>query len=71
LGVKVWIYKGEIIESRAERAAKALAEARAPKPQQNRGPRGPRAPRGEVTTSSVEARATEAAVAPVVEGGAN
>ena len=74
LGVKVWIYKGEIIESRAERAAKALAEARAPKPQQNRGPRGPRAPRGEVTTSSVEARATEAAAAPVVdavEGGAN
>jgi small subunit ribosomal protein S3 len=59
LGVKVWIYKGEVIESRAERAAKALAEAKAPKP--NRGPRTPRAPRGEVTTTTVEARAAEAA----------
>ncbi|NDH99820.1 MAG: 30S ribosomal protein S3, partial [Actinobacteria bacterium] len=28
LGVKVWIYKGEVIESRAERAASALAAAR-------------------------------------------
>ena len=60
LGVKVWIYKGEVIESRAERAAKALAEAKAPKP--NRGPRAPRAPRGEVTTTTVEARAAEAAI---------
>jgi small subunit ribosomal protein S3 len=73
LGVKVWIYKGEVIESRAERAAAALAAARAPKPASaNRGPRGPRAPRGEVTKSSVEDRATEAAVsAEVSEGGAN
>jgi small subunit ribosomal protein S3 len=62
LGVKVWIYKGEVIESRAERAAKALAEAKAPKP--NRGPRAPRAPRGEVTTTTVEARAAEAASTP-------
>ena len=48
LGVKVWIYKGEIIGSRAERAAIALAEARAPKPER-RGPRPPRPARGEVT----------------------
>ena len=48
LGVKVWIYKGEIIGSRAERAATALAEARAPKPER-RGPRPPRPARGEVT----------------------
>jgi len=62
LGVKVWIYKGEVIESRAERAAAALAAARAPKPSRpaNRAPRGPRS---EVTTSN--ARPVEAA-APVV-----
>ena len=60
LGVKVWIYKGEVIESRAERAASALAAAKAPKP--NRGPsRAPRAPRGEVTTTTVAARAEAAA----------
>ena len=47
-GGKVWIYKGEIIGSRAERAATALAEARAPKPER-RGPRPPRPARGEVT----------------------
>ncbi len=64
LGVKVWIYKGEVIESRAERAAAALAAARAPKPSRG-GPRAPRAPRGEVTTSTVESRAAVAAVAAV------
>ena len=61
LGVKVWIYKGEVIGSRAERAEKALAEARAPKAE--RRPRAPRAPRGEVTTSHV-------ATAEKTEGGA-
>jgi small subunit ribosomal protein S3 len=59
LGVKVWIYKGEVIGSRAERAEKALAEARAPKPER-RGPRTPRAPRGEVTTSHAAPAAVEA-----------
>ena len=57
LGVKVWIYKGEIIGSRADRAATALAEARAPKPER-RGPRNPRAPRGEVTVSHTAPTAT-------------
>ena len=56
LGVKAWIYKGEVIESRAERAAAALAAAKAPKPSRTRAPR---APRGEVTTTTVEQRAAE------------
>ena len=63
LGVKVWIYKGEVIESRAERAAAALAAARAPKPSRG-GSRAPRAPRGEVTTTTVEAQAPAAEAAP-------
>lgn len=64
LGVKVWIYKGEVIESRAERAASALAAARAPKPSRPAN-RGPRTPRGEVTSSTPASRAA-AQVAPVV-----
>jgi small subunit ribosomal protein S3 len=61
LGVKVWIYKGEVIESRAEREAAALAQAKAAKSERPR--RAPRAPRGEVTTSSVEERAQDSASA--------
>ncbi|MFM8384700.1 MAG: 30S ribosomal protein S3, partial [Actinomycetota bacterium] len=63
IGVKVWIYKGEVIESRAEREAAALAAAKAAKAEKPR--RAPRAPRGEVTTTSVEERAAE--TAPVAE----
>ena len=63
IGVKVWIYKGEVIESRAEREAAALAAAKAAKAEKPR--RAPRAPRGEVTTTSVEERAAE--TAPVTE----
>ena len=59
LGVKVWIYKGEVIESRAEREAAALAQAKAAKAERPR--RAPRAPRGEVTTSTVEERAADSA----------
>ncbi len=59
IGVKVWIYKGEVIESRAEREAAALAAAKAGKSDKPR--RAPRAPRGEVTTSSVEDRAAQSA----------
>ncbi|NDI11606.1 MAG: 30S ribosomal protein S3, partial [Actinobacteria bacterium] len=70
LGVKVWIYKGEVIESRAERAAAALAAAKAPKP--NRTNRAPRAPRGEVTTTTVAERAAAAdSAATPTESGAN
>ena len=63
LGVKVWIYKGEVIESRAERAASALAAARAPKPSRPAN-RQQRSPRGEVTSSTPASRAAEV-VAPV------
>jgi small subunit ribosomal protein S3 len=62
LGVKVWIYKGEVIESRAEREAAALAAAKAQKTERPR--RAPRAPRGEVTTTTVEAQASAAEAAP-------
>ena len=55
----VWIYKGEVIESRAEREAAALAQAKAAKAERPR--RAPRAPRGEVTTSTVEERAADSA----------
>ncbi len=61
LGVKVWIYKGEVIESRAEREAAALAQAKAAKADRPR--RAPRAPRGEVTKTSVAERSAESAVA--------
>jgi small subunit ribosomal protein S3 len=65
IGVKVWIYKGEVIQSRAEREAAALA-AKNTKPERPR--RAPRAPRGEVTTTNV-ATSTAAPVieAPVIE----
>jgi small subunit ribosomal protein S3 len=73
LGVKVWIYKGEVIESRAERAAAALAAARAPKPSRPAN-RGPRTPRAEVTSSTPASReasaAQEVAATPVAEGAA-
>ena len=62
LGVKVWIYKGEVIESRAERAAAALAAARAQKPSRPAN-RQQRAPRAEVTSSTPASRAAEAAEA--------
>jgi small subunit ribosomal protein S3 len=61
LGVKVWIYKGEVIESRAEREAAALAQAKAAKADRPR--RAPRAPRGEVTKTNVADRAQESASA--------
>jgi len=71
LGVKVWIYKGEVIHSRAEREAAALAAARAPKADRPRRPSAPRAQRGEVTsTSGTPRQATavvETPVAPVIE----
>jgi len=60
LGVKVWIYKGEVIASRTEREAAALAQVQAAKAE--RAPkRAPRAPKGEVTKTSVTERANEAA----------
>jgi small subunit ribosomal protein S3 len=64
LGVKVWIYKGEVIHSRAEREAAALAAARAPKADRPRRP-APRATRGEVTSSTPASRAATAVVEPL------
>ena len=58
LGVKVWIYKGEVIHSRAEREAAALAAARAPKADRPRRPSAPRTPRGEVTSTAGTPRAS-------------
>ncbi|NBU85555.1 MAG: 30S ribosomal protein S3, partial [Actinobacteria bacterium] len=58
IGVKVWIYKGDALGSRAERE-QAAAAARAGK-----APRTPRAPR----TESAAPVAVEPAVAAVTEG---
>jgi small subunit ribosomal protein S3 len=67
IGVKVWIYKGEVAGTRAERQAQQAARAGAPgrggRPttrgaeRPSRGSRGDRAPRTEAT----EAPAAEAA----------
>jgi small subunit ribosomal protein S3 len=67
LGVKVWIYKGEVIGSRAERDAAALAAAKAPRPKSDR-PRGPRAPRPQSRDAAPAAAASTNANS---EGGAN
>jgi small subunit ribosomal protein S3 len=64
LGVKVWIYKGEVIGSRAERDAAALAAAKAPRPKSDR----PRGPRG---SSGPRRDAAPAAATSNKEGGAN
>ena len=48
IGVKVWIYRGDIIGSRTERQAAALAAARAPKPPRPAA-KSTRAPRAAVT----------------------
>jgi small subunit ribosomal protein S3 len=71
IGVKVWIYKGEVIESRAEREAAALAAAKVAKEQRVARSNKPRQPRGEVTvTQSATAVATEAVAQPAVEAAA-
>jgi small subunit ribosomal protein S3 len=71
LGVKVWIYKGEVIHSRAEREAAALAAARAPKADRPRRPSASRTQRGEVTSTAGTPRpataVVETPVTPVVE----
>ena len=73
LGVKVWIYKGEVIGSRAERDAAALAAAKAAKPSRDnkRGPRAPRREAAPVTTSNINTAASEVATDSAAEGGAN
>ncbi len=58
IGVKVWIYRGDVIASRTERQAAALAAARAPKPTRQPA-KGARAPRSAVT-ARVATESTEA-----------
>ena len=77
IGVKVWIYKGEVVESRAEREAQALAQAKAARDQRTSRTQRPRQPKGEVTVTQGEATVTapevvaaapvEAPAAPVVQ----
>lgn len=59
IGVKVWIYKGEVAGSRAEREAQA-AQARVQ--QQRRRPERRRPARGDARADQVGAEATEGAV---------
>ncbi|HEU4912553.1 MAG TPA: 30S ribosomal protein S3, partial [Actinomycetes bacterium] len=71
IGVKVWIYKGEVAGTRAERQAQQAARAGAPgrggRPttrggdRPSRGSRGDRAPRAEATAETSAAPAAEAA----------
>lgn len=66
IGVKVWIYKGEALTSRAEREAAALAERQAPaRRNDTRGRRPRRDEQGTSETASVETPATEATAAEV------
>jgi small subunit ribosomal protein S3 len=69
IGVKVWIYKGEVVESRAEREAQALAQAKAARDQRTSRTQRPRQPKGEVTVTQGEATvaAPEAVTAAPVE----
>jgi small subunit ribosomal protein S3 len=64
IGVKVWIYKGELAGSRAEREAQA-AQARVQ--QQRRRPERRRPARGD-TREQAGAEATEAAVGVATSG---
>ena len=72
IGVKVWIYKGEVSGSRAERQAQQAARAGAPgrggRPSRgadrpSRGSRGDRAPRTEAAPSEATANAAASAEA--------
>ncbi|TDE00889.1 30S ribosomal protein S3 [Jiangella asiatica] len=81
IGVKVWIYKGDVSGSRAERAAEQAAQARAQqqqrgggrgRPERRRpGGRGERPERGDASAAPQTAPAEAPAVeAPVAETGA-
>jgi small subunit ribosomal protein S3 len=67
IGVKVWIYKGDALGTRAEREAAALAERQAPARRNNdtRGRRPRRDDQAPADTASVETPATEAPAAEV------
>jgi small subunit ribosomal protein S3 len=74
IGVKVWIYKGEVAGTRAERQAQAAARAGVPgrsgRPQRGgeRPDRGERPSRGSRGGAPSEAPAAEASAAPAESG---
>ncbi|WP_028707873.1 30S ribosomal protein S3 [Propionicicella superfundia] len=77
IGVKVWIYKGEVSGTRAERAAqKAARQSAGGRARSNRGPRrdggarGGRAPRGGSRRAENAAEATASAPATTQNAGA-
>ena len=67
IGVKVWIYKGDALGTRAEREAAALAERQAPARRNNdtRGRRPRRDDQAPADNASVQTPATEAPAADV------
>ena len=77
IGVKVWIYKGEVAATRAEREAQAAARAGAPgrgRPARagerpSRGTRADRPARTDRADAPAEAAATEAPVAVAADSG--
>jgi small subunit ribosomal protein S3 len=62
IGVKVWIYRGDVIGSRAERAAQAASNIRVPKSPNTK--RAPRTPRSEAPAAAPQAAAPVEAAAP-------
>ncbi len=70
IGVKVWIYKGDVSGNRAERAAQKAARAQAGGQRRpaGRGPRREGGPRGDRPERGGRRRAEAAAEAPVAEG---
>jgi small subunit ribosomal protein S3 len=67
IGVKVWIYKGDALGTRAEREAAALAERQAPGRRNDSRPRGGRRRDDAAAPAAVEAPAAEAVATETVE----
>ena len=66
IGVKVWIYKGDALGTRAEREAAAIAERQAPGRRTDTRPRGGRR-RDDAAPASTEVAATDAVATDTVE----
>jgi small subunit ribosomal protein S3 len=67
IGVKVWIYKGDALGTRAEREAAAIAERQAPGRRNDTRPRGGRRRDDAAPAAAVEAQAAEAVATETVE----
>jgi small subunit ribosomal protein S3 len=65
IGVKVWVYKGDVAGSRAERAAEQAAQARVQQQQQRRRPERRRPARGDRAGGAPAAATTAESAAPV------